>query len=142
MLTEMKVFIENGHTPNELSEMSQSAIAKVEKGEKYSSILKVLTDVAVETMGTEPYFFLSLLFTHPDHYRRGVGKLLTRWGTERADEKGFECYVESSVEGRPLYVSEGFVERRKIAFSMKEYGEEADDVLCFMVRPGKGGGAR
>jgi GNAT superfamily N-acetyltransferase len=133
-----QVFIEKGHSADELAEMNRAADEDVKNKEQFAAIMKTLTDLAIETMGTAPYYFLSLLFTHPDHYRRGVGRLLTRWGTEKADENGLDCYIESSVEGKPLYVREGFVERREIAFSMKEYGDEEDDVLCFMVRPVKG----
>jgi GNAT superfamily N-acetyltransferase len=137
-LTVKKVFISNGHTPEKLSEMSRTAIDNVKDGKKLASIFKTLTDLTTDIMGTRPHYFLSLLFTHPDHYRRGAGKLLTRWGTEKADEVGVECYVESSIEGKSLYTREGFVESREVAFSMKEYGEEEDDVLCFMVRPKRG----
>jgi GNAT superfamily N-acetyltransferase len=122
--------------------MSSSAVANVEKGERFAPLTKVLTEITIEMMGTRPYYYLNLLFTHPDHYRKGVGRLLTRWGTERADEKGVECYLEGSIEGKPLYLKEGFVERREMAFSIKEYGDEEEDVLSFMIRPGKGRDAR
>jgi GNAT superfamily N-acetyltransferase len=115
--------------------MSRTAEQDVKEGKQYASIFKTLTDLAIECMGSRPHYFLSLLFTHPNHYRKGAGKLLTRWGTEKADDVGVECYVESSIEGKQVYAREGFVQRREVAYSMKEFGEEEDDVLCFMIRP-------
>ena len=49
----------------------------------------------------------NLMFVHPAHRRRGAGRLLMGWGVEKAQEKGFEVFVESTDLGRPLYESFG-----------------------------------
>lgn len=49
-----------------------------------------------------------MCFVHPDHRRRGVGNLLVGWGIKKADEMGVESFVESTVNGEPLYKRHGF----------------------------------
>jgi GNAT superfamily N-acetyltransferase len=90
-----------------------------------------------EIMGTKPHYILQLLFTHPEHYRRGAGAMLIRWATQMADGLGLECYVESSIDGRNLYEREGFVGVKEKKFEMEEFGREdlGIDINCIMVRP-------
>ncbi|MCJ1261563.1 hypothetical protein MMC22_001428 [Lobaria immixta] len=56
----------------------------------------------------KPHLLLNSCFVHPDHRRRGVGSLLVEWGTKKADEMGVEMFVESTVQGEPLYKRHGF----------------------------------
>lgn len=57
----------------------------------------------------EPHWYLALLGTDPDHQRRGHGDTLVRPVTERADETGVGCYLESSKESNvPYYRRFGF----------------------------------
>lgn len=58
-----------------------------------------LSGARKEMMGTRPYFFLGLLMTHPDHYRRGAGSMLIAWGTARTDEMDLDAYLEASEMG-------------------------------------------
>ena len=51
---------------------------------------------------------LEYLGVDPDHQRRGVGRMLLGWGTERADAGDKECYLFGTVAGRPLYEGAGF----------------------------------
>lgn len=53
------------------------------------------------------YIVCNIMFTHPRHRRRGVGKLLMTWGMDRAKEKGLEVFIEGTDPGRPLYESFG-----------------------------------
>jgi hypothetical protein len=104
------VLFPNGNTEEELDEMFTLPVDDPTYKKEFTPIYERLNEVGREIMGGRPYFFLTLLFTHPDAGRRGAGGLLTRWGTERADEIGCECYVESSLEGRSLYERYGFRE--------------------------------
>ena len=54
------------------------------------------------------YAVLNFCFTHPNHRRRGAGRLLMEWGTKKADELGLTSYIESTESGRPLYEAQGF----------------------------------
>ncbi|KAI1389435.1 uncharacterized protein F4822DRAFT_200111 [Hypoxylon trugodes] len=55
-----------------------------------------------------PHIELEQLVVHPDHRKRGAGKLLTDWGISRADELGLECCVESVPFAAPIYEKLGF----------------------------------
>ncbi|MCJ1373894.1 hypothetical protein MMC20_005124 [Loxospora ochrophaea] len=55
-----------------------------------------------------PHAFLNILFTHPEHRRKGVGALVIKWGLERADRLGLESFVEATKEGKTSYESFGF----------------------------------
>lgn len=46
----------------------------------------------------------------PAHQRKGVGKMLTRWGMERAAEEKKAVHFLSSPSGARLYRAMGFEE--------------------------------
>lgn len=46
----------------------------------------------------------------PAHQRKGVGKMLTRWGMEKAAEENKAVHFLSSPSGAQLYRSLGFEE--------------------------------
>jgi GNAT superfamily N-acetyltransferase len=52
---------------------------------------------------------LEILATHPDFRRKGLASRLMEWGTQKADEKGVEMYLDSSKMGRPLYEKFGWI---------------------------------
>ena len=57
----------------------------------------------------EPHWYLAILGTDPDHQRRGHGDTLVRPMTDRADQQGVGCYLESSKESNvPYYRRFGF----------------------------------
>ncbi|RDW72910.1 hypothetical protein BP6252_06817 [Coleophoma cylindrospora] len=71
-----------------------------------------------------PCALLDLCFTDPAWHRRGAGKLLVQWGTERADALGVKCIVEASHPGKPLYESCGFVLTEDVVL---DGGEQSPD---------------
>lgn len=75
-------------------------------------------------MGTRPYFFLDLLVTHPDYYRRGAGSMPIAWGTARADEMDLDAYLEASEMGQPLYERHGFKIVKLLQFDLSRFGGE------------------
>lgn len=84
-----------------------------------------------DIMGTRSHYVLDTLVTLPQHERRGAGSMLVRWGTERADEAGFEAYLEASPMGAPMYERHGFEPQRKVELDLRKYG--GDEVLGFIV---------
>ena len=52
---------------------------------------------------------LNVMFTHPDYRNQGAAGLLVHWGTEQADKRGIEAYVEATYLGRSVYERYGFV---------------------------------
>lgn len=64
---------------------------------------------------TEPYFYLSLLATHSDHRRRGLGMGLLRENLSRIDRLDVPTYLESSNPGNDgRYESMGYRKRDEI----------------------------
>lgn len=49
---------------------------------------------------------LGMIVTPPDYRRRGAASLVVRWGIDRADERGVEIYLESSMAHREAVVRE------------------------------------
>jgi predicted N-acetyltransferase YhbS len=83
------------------------------------------------------------LVVHPDHRKKGVGKMLVQWGLERADALGVETVVQSVPFSVPFYEKCGFacVEQIDIDFSVSEPSEQwkryqnEDMRAFFMWRP-------
>ncbi|KAI0469303.1 acyl-CoA N-acyltransferase [Xylaria cf. heliscus] len=56
----------------------------------------------------KPHLYLFIVFTHPDCRRKGVGQQFMNWGMKKADELGFDFYLDSTPYGRPLYEANKF----------------------------------
>lgn len=52
---------------------------------------------------------LELIETVGEYKGRGAGSLMMRYGCDMADKDGLEIYVDSSMEGYPMYLKYGFV---------------------------------
>ncbi|KAI0896465.1 hypothetical protein F4806DRAFT_464652 [Annulohypoxylon nitens] len=87
-----------------------------------------------------PHIELEQLVVHPDHRKRGAGKLLVDWGVQKADELGLETCVESVPFAVPIYEKYGFgnLDELKPDLSVpnpsakwKEYA--ADDLRVFLM---------
>jgi GNAT superfamily N-acetyltransferase len=81
--------------------------------------------------------------THPDHQRKGVGKLLVQWGIQIAEQLGLPIYLESTNAGQPLYESQGFetLKHETVVHKPAVTGQTEDVVVPLMVRmPSKAGG--
>ncbi|KAH8703270.1 putative GNAT family acetyltransferase [Talaromyces proteolyticus] len=61
------------------------------------------------TMGQRPHSFLNIIFTLPEHQRKGVGRAILDWGLAKADRLGLESWLDASVYGLPLYQKVGFL---------------------------------
>ncbi|PQE05298.1 putative N-acetyltransferase protein [Rutstroemia sp. NJR-2017a BVV2] len=84
------------------------------------------------------HYYLELIATHPDWQGKGAAGKLIRWGLERADKEGVECYLEASPRGKEIYEYFGFEEKGRLVVPVE--GKE-DFVECFMVRAARGGGS-
>ncbi|KAF1809883.1 hypothetical protein P152DRAFT_378068, partial [Eremomyces bilateralis CBS 781.70] len=69
-----------------------------------------------------PFLFLTILAVHPKHQRKGVGAALLRWGIDRADALGIECFIEATPEGRRSYERVGFRAVQERVFDMRPFG--------------------
>ena len=57
-----------------------------------------------------------MMATRSEHQGRGAGGLLMRWGIDRADAAGVECYSSASEAGRHVYERFGFEEAGRCEF--------------------------
>jgi GNAT superfamily N-acetyltransferase len=87
-----------------------------------------LHDKHHEIMGGRGHWYLELIATKKGYQRRGLGAQLVRWGMEKADEEGWDCYLDSTPEGKPLYRKLGFKTLCTTAFPEIEYTQ------AFMLR--------
>lgn len=63
----------------------------------------------------EPHWYLGHVGVHPEHQGRGIGGLLVRVGTDRADAEGVAAYLENSKpRNTPFYARSGFAEGDQI----------------------------
>lgn len=45
---------------------------------------------------------------HPNHQRRGIGKMLLNWGIDKAKEQNKDAFLIATPAGVPLYQVMGF----------------------------------
>lgn len=99
-----------------------------------SALLTPMREAQKEVMGSKPYLMLNTLTTHPEHQRRGAGKLLLDWGLAKADEEGLDVYLDSSSLARRIYEQRGFVVIKAVEFDREKWGGEGKDWHGCMVR--------
>ncbi|KAJ4353371.1 uncharacterized protein N0V89_005100 [Didymosphaeria variabile] len=105
-----------------------------------TAVLNPLRAAQNEIMGSStPYLKLDSLATHPEHQRRGAGKLLLDWGVGKADEEGWRTYLDASPMGLKSYEKVGFKTVKEVTFDMEEWGGKGKDWWACMVREAGGG---
>ncbi|GAA5895871.1 hypothetical protein JCM8208_005110 [Rhodotorula glutinis] len=77
----------------------------------------------------EPHYHLSLLATDPARQRSGAGSALLRWGSQRADEEGIECYLEATGLAIPVYLRGQYE-----LFREPIVAEEDPELVCYPMR--------
>jgi len=93
-------------------------------------------------MGKErKHWYLELIATRPEWQGKGAAGKLIRWGLERADEEGTECYLEASPDGKPVYERFGWRERERLVVDLEGRDPcgtgEKEFVEVMMVRDAK-----
>lgn len=86
-----------------------------------------------DIMGERRYWYLELVATIPEWQGKGAAAMLLRWGLQKTDAEGIECYLEGSPDGVPIYEHFGFREVDRLIV-----GEEGEFVEVFMIRDKKG----
>ena len=91
-----------------------------------------------EIMGGAPHWVLSILVALPEHHRRGAGSMLLKRGLERADEDGWDSYLEASPKGKGLYEKYGFGTVKRMDIDLGPWGKEGEWLRnTLMVRKAK-----
>ncbi|KAF4776594.1 acetyltransferase [Colletotrichum scovillei] len=81
------------------------------------------------------YVYCHIIAVKPEHQRKGVGALLTKWGLDMAELAGLPVYLESSEEGFGLYKRLGFeVLQDKIVHRGGLVGKDKDVEVPLMVK--------
>ncbi|KAH8692477.1 hypothetical protein GQ44DRAFT_795037 [Phaeosphaeriaceae sp. PMI808] len=101
-----------------------------------------LRSVVIERI-RDPRLELKQMIVHPEHWRQGVARMLTKWGTDIADERCVESVVVAVPYARRIYEKLGFecIEEINSDFSTPNPGEkwkewQKEDMRAFlMVRP-------
>ncbi|KAJ8612479.1 hypothetical protein MRB53_037408 [Persea americana] len=85
-------------------------------------------------MGDARHLELLNLSVHPNYARKGAGTLALRWGLDKADAEGLDCYISASTEGRRLYAKHGFEVKRESLLDLLPFGVDEVNVAYGMVR--------
>jgi GNAT superfamily N-acetyltransferase len=91
----------------------------------------VLFDKHETIMGNRPHWYLEMISTRKIYQGKGAASMLIRWGVEKADLDGVECYLDSTPDGKSTYQRYGFKEVESERFFDGKYEQ------CFMVRDAK-----
>ncbi|KAI0396637.1 acyl-CoA N-acyltransferase [Xylariaceae sp. FL0594] len=86
-----------------------------------------------EYYGDQKHVHLMLLQVDPKHQRRGAGKMIVTHVIEKAKEAGLPAFLESSMEGHPLYLSCGFRDIGTHVVNFAKWGKDADNISYFMA---------
>ncbi|KAB8339212.1 hypothetical protein FH972_022146 [Carpinus fangiana] len=90
-------------------------------------------------MGKErTYWHLNILATRPGHERKGAGRMLLKWGTDKADKDGLDTFLDATPVGRTLYEKFGFSVVREQDLDLSPYGVPEVYHSASMVRPPQG----
>ena len=100
--------------------------------EEIATARRILEDNRRVVFGGKQYGVLMNLVVEPAWQRKGAGGLLTRWGMERMEEKGFPGFLEASEAGYPLYKSLGWSDATPVKFGD---GEDALVLKCLRYDP-------
>ncbi|CZS93237.1 uncharacterized protein RAG0_03610 [Rhynchosporium agropyri] len=60
-------------------------------------------------LGERPHYYLETIATLPEYRKKGLASMLLHWGTDQADQLGWECYLNADEAAILLYQKHGFV---------------------------------
>jgi GNAT superfamily N-acetyltransferase len=87
-------------------------------GENAYQRLTVYDGAVAVARPAEPFWYLGVLATHPQHQRQGLASAAMQPILDRADEQGIACCLETSTaQNRRFYEGRGFTEASDIAIA-------------------------
>ncbi|KKZ67488.1 hypothetical protein EMCG_06865 [[Emmonsia] crescens] len=96
--------------------------------ERAEAFLEPMWKMREKLLGERRHVYCVLLAVHPEHQRRGIGKLLMDWGLDVGEKLQLPVYLESTRAGLPLYTKLGFERLSKGALLKSEVTHFASDV--------------
>jgi GNAT superfamily N-acetyltransferase len=85
-----------------------------------------------QIMAERKHWFLDLLVARREFHGKGAGRMLLEWGCTKADEAGWEAYLDSTPDGFRLYEKLGFKVVQTVEWTDRLGGKEY--VHRFMLR--------
>lgn len=85
--------------------------------------------VQKDWMANRKYVHFNTLVVDPAAQGHGVGTALVRWVTDKADEHGIYCWLQSSQVAHNIYLKAGFKDVGSFAVDLREFapgGKEAE----------------
>ena len=58
----------------------------------------------------------------PTYWGKGAGKLIVRWGQDRAQQDGVAAFLDSTQQGKGMYERLGFVAGKEWNIDYRKYG--------------------
>ncbi|KLJ11962.1 hypothetical protein EMPG_12887 [Blastomyces silverae] len=96
--------------------------------ERAEAFLGALWEMREKWLGGRRHVYCALLAVHPEHQKRGIGKLLMDWGLDIGEKLQLPVYLESTKAGVPLYTKLGFERLSQGALLKAEVTHFASDV--------------
>ncbi|KAI9740151.1 MAG: hypothetical protein M1834_004729 [Cirrosporium novae-zelandiae] len=82
-------------------------------------------------LGEKPFYALKELYVLPEYQCKGIGGSLVARFVEKANELGLRAYIESTENGRALYLRHGFREVDRVTIDLGKYGGEKGKKCSF-----------
>ncbi|WPG99269.1 Hypothetical protein R9X50_00208100 [Acrodontium crateriforme] len=120
--------VKNDHVQENPSDKTSNFWAE---GEKRSKKFKA------KFVGSQAHADLSILFTHPQHQRRGAASMLIKWGCDQADKRGIISTLHASSEGYHLYLKHGFELVEETAIDLRSWSVNETTIRRAMIRQPK-----
>ncbi|RYP14775.1 hypothetical protein DL765_006152 [Monosporascus sp. GIB2] len=107
-----------------------------EDWDKAKGVISPMWDMREKLFGKRRHVYLGSMAVHPDHRRRGAGRLLAQWGIDIAEQLKLPIYLEATFEGVPLYDSVGFkrVSHEKVVLPEGVTGYPGDVEVPLMIK--------
>ncbi|KAL7623662.1 hypothetical protein AAE478_005214 [Parahypoxylon ruwenzoriense] len=115
-----------------------------EEREKAEKVIMPMYNMRDELFGGRRHVYLATMAVHPDHQRRGVGRLLLQWGIDVAEKLELPIYLEATESGLPLYSHRDFerLEHVKVIHKVEATGAGEVEVPLMVKLPSKAKGIR
>lgn len=98
---------------------------KNQKGEAVRTLHSVLKEdfvrVQRDWMANKEYIHFDTLVVDPTAQGRGVGTALVRWVTDKADEQGIYCWLQSSRAAHSIYLKAGYKDVSSFKVDLSEF---------------------
>ncbi|KAJ5348717.1 Acyl-CoA N-acyltransferase [Penicillium brevicompactum] len=76
--------------------------------QRAEGFLEQLWEKKEKFLGAKKHVYCHTVAVHPEYQGKGIGARLMKWGMDVAEELNLPIYLESTVEGVPLYKKLGF----------------------------------